>query len=50
MNISDKSKPRTIKKIRNHNLLVEVENKDFAEDFIKMRTFPNEKCKDWPTR
>ena len=46
--ISSKANPSTEKKIRSANVLVEADNKIYAENIIKMKTFHKLKCKTYP--
>ena len=39
--ISSRSNPKTVKKLRTGNLLVEVESKNHAENLLKMEEFHN---------
>ena len=46
--ISSKATPWTVKKIRNGNLLVEVDSWRPAENILKIKTFHMTKCKVYP--
>ena len=43
--ISSRSNPKTVKKLRTGNLLVEVESKKHTENLLKMEKFHNLKCR-----
>ena len=45
---SSRSNPKTVKKLRTGNLLVEVESKKHAENLLKMEKFHNLKCHAYP--
>ena len=46
--ISSRSNPKTVKKTRTGNLLVEVESKKHAENLLKIEKFHNLKCRTYP--
>ena len=46
--ISNRSNPKTGKKLRTGNLLVEVESKKHTENLLKMEKFHNLKCRAYP--
>ena len=46
--ISSRSNPKTVKKLKTGNLLVEVESKKHAENLLKMEKFLNLKCHAYP--
>ena len=46
--ISSRSNPKTVKKLRIGNLLVQVESKKHAENLLKMEKFHNLKCRAYP--
>ena len=46
--ISSRSNPKTVKKLRTGNLLVEVESKKHADNLLKMEKFHNVKCRVYP--
>ena len=46
--ISTRASPKTVKKTRNHNLLVEVDSWKQAENIFKIKTFLTTKCGAYP--
>ena len=46
--ISTKASPKTVKKTRNGNLLVEVDSRRQAENKLKIKTFHTTKCRAYP--
>ena len=46
--ISTRASPKTVKKTRNGNLLVEVDNRRQAENILKIKTFHTTKCRPYP--
>ena len=46
--ISTRASPKTVKKTRNGNLLVEVDSRRQAENILKIKTFHTTKCRAYP--
>ena len=46
--ISTRASPKTVKKTRNGNLLVEVDSRRHAENILKIKTFHTTKCRAYP--
>ena len=46
--ISTRASPKTVKKTRNGNLLVEVDRRRQAENILKIKTFHTTKCRVYP--
>ena len=46
--ISTRASPKTVKKTRNGNLFVEVDNRRQAENILKIKTFYTTKCRAYP--
>ena len=46
--ISTRASPKTVKKTRNGNLLVEVDSQRQAENILKIKTFHTTKCRAYP--
>ena len=46
--ISTRASPKTVKKTRNGNLLVEVDSRRQAENILKIKTFYTTKCRAYP--
>ncbi len=46
--ISTRASPKTVKKTRNGNLLVEVDSRRQAENILKIKTFRTTKCRAYP--
>ena len=46
--ISTRASPKTVKKTRNGNLLVEVDSRRQAENRLKIKTFHTTKCRAYP--
>ena len=46
--ISTRASPKTVKKTRNGNLLVEVDSRRQAENMLKIKTFHTTKCRAYP--
>ena len=46
--ISTRARPKTVKKTRNGNLLVEADSRRQAENILKIKTFHTTKCRAYP--
>ena len=46
--ISNRANPKSVKKIRNGNLLIEITEKKHTDNVLKMEKFRNYKCKAYP--
>ena len=46
--IFTRASPKTVKKTRNGNLLVEVDNRRQAENILTIKTFHSTKCRAYP--